>query len=93
MIYLVMTPATSDIRAYLDEPNGYAERKPYRAKLTVMHMSDTTVYLQGAVGAVDRETWTRAFAMLRASGVTTVIMERRGKMRTLDLNDPSTHTQ
>jgi hypothetical protein len=85
MIHLEMTPATSDIRAYLDQPDGYAARAPYRAKLTVMHLSDTLVYLQGAVGKVDRETWTKAFELLRAHGVKRVQIERRGRMRFIDL--------
>ncbi|MDQ2822740.1 MAG: hypothetical protein M3Y65_20575 [Pseudomonadota bacterium] len=85
MIHLEMTPATSDIRAYLDQPNGYADRAPYRAKLTVMHLSDTLVYLQGAVGVVDRETWRAAFDLLRARGVTNVMVERRGRMRTIEI--------
>lgn len=87
MIHIEMTPATSDMRAYLDKPNGYADREPYRAKLTVMHLSDTLVYLQGAVGVVDRETWRAAFDVLRARGVTHVMIERRKGMRTIELNN------
>lgn len=86
MIHIEMTPATSDMRAYLDTPNGYADRVPYRAKLTVMHLSDTLVYLQGAVGVIDRETWRAAFDLLRARGVTQVMIERRKGMRTIELN-------
>lgn len=85
MIHLEMTPATSNIRAY-DQPNGYENRLPYLAILTVMHLTDTTVYLQGAVGKVDRETWNKAFALLRARGITTVMLERRGRVRTIDLS-------
>lgn len=84
MIHLHMTPAVSSIRAY-DQPNGYENRVPYLAILTVMHLTDTAVYLQGAVGKVDRETWDKAFDLLRAQGVTSVMFERRGQMRTISL--------
>lgn len=84
MIHLVMTPATSNIRAY-DQPNGYEDRVPYLAILTVMHLTDKVVYLQGTVGKVDRETWDKAFELLRERGVTTVMLERRGRMRTIVL--------
>lgn len=85
MIHLEITPATSDVRAYLDKPNGYADREPYRAKLTVMHLSDTLVYVQGAMGVVDRETWRAFFDLMRARGVTKVQLERRGEMKFIDL--------
>lgn len=79
-----MTPATSNIRAY-DQPDGYENRVPYLAILTVMHLTDKVVYLQGASGKVDRETWTKAFELLRDRGVTTVMLERRGRVRTIEL--------
>lgn len=85
MIHFEITPVTSDIRAYLDKPNGYADREPYCAKLTVLHLSDTLVYLQGAMGVVDRETWRAFFDLMRARGVTRVQIERRGQMRFIDL--------
>lgn len=84
MIHLEITPASSNIRAY-DQPDGYEKRLPYLAILTVMHLTDTVVYLQGAVGTVDRETRTKAFELLRERGVTTVMMERHGKMKTVEL--------
>lgn len=84
MIHLHMTTAVSNIRAY-DEPGGYESRRPYHAILTVTHLTDTTVYLHGAVGRVDRETWTKAFDLLREQGVTKVMLERRGRMRTMKL--------
>jgi hypothetical protein len=84
MIYLEMTAAVSNIRAY-DQPDGYEKRLPYRAIVTVSHLTDTIVYLHGAVGDVDRETWVGTLSMLRAHGVKTVMLERRGKMRTLTL--------
>ena len=86
MIHLEMTPATSNIRAY-DQPGGYDKRLPYLAILTVMHMSDTAVYLLGAVGKVDRETWDKAFDLLRAQGITSVTFERRGRMKTVSLQE------
>lgn len=80
MIHLHMSPALSHIRVYV-EADGYKNRIPYEAMMTVVHMSDTMVYLMGAVGTVNRETWNKAFEMLYAQGVKTVILERRGVMR------------
>jgi hypothetical protein len=84
MIYLEITPAVSNIRAY-DQPDGYDNRLPYLAIVTVMHLTDTVVYLQGAVGTVDRETWSKTLALLRERGVTTVMLERHGAMKTIEL--------
>lgn len=84
-MHLSMTPQTSVIRAY-DQPGGYEGRLPYRAVVTVTHMSDTKVYLQAAVGKVDRETWKGVLDLLRAQGVTTLEMERHGVMKIIDLN-------
>lgn len=84
MIYLTMTPEVSSVRAY-DVPNGYENRLPYLAIVTVSHLTDTMVYLHGAVGDVDRETWAKLLQMLREKGVLTVMLERHGKMKTLTL--------
>ncbi|MDQ2822042.1 MAG: hypothetical protein M3Y65_16880 [Pseudomonadota bacterium] len=84
MIHLHMTPAVSNIRAY-DQPNGYENRIPYLGILTVMHLTETTVYLMGAIGTINRETRTKAFDMLRERGITTVIVERHGQMKTISI--------
>jgi len=84
MTHLTMTPQTSVIRAY-DQPGGYENRLPYQAVVTVTHMSDTKVYLQAAVGKVDRETWEGVLDLLRSQGVTTLEMERHGQMKTIQL--------
>jgi hypothetical protein len=84
MIYLSMTPEVSTVRAY-SMPGGYEQRAPYLAIVTVSHLSDTMAYLHGAVGDVDRETWTKLLDMLREQGVKTVMLERRGKMKTITL--------
>jgi hypothetical protein len=84
MIHLHITPAVSNIRAYA-QPNGYPDRAPYLAILTVLHLTDTVVYLMGAIGTVNRETREAAFALLRERGVKTALMERHGQMKTIDL--------
>jgi hypothetical protein len=87
MIHLTMTPATSNIRAY-DQPGGYENRRPYLAIVTVTHLTDKIVYLHGAVGTVCRETWTKTLDLLRERGVTTVMLERHGRMKTIELAAP-----
>jgi hypothetical protein len=84
MIHLTMTPEVSSIRAY-DQPGGYENRRPYLAIVTVTHLTDTTVYLHSGVGKVDRETWTKVLDLLRSQGVTTLMMERHGEMKTIAL--------
>ena len=84
MIHLVMTAEVSSVRAY-DRPNGYETRAPYSAILTVTHLTDTTVYLHGAIGKVDRETRAKAFELLRERGIKTAMMERHGRMKTVSL--------
>jgi len=86
MTHLHMTPEVSTIRVY-DAPGGYEQRRPYLGIMTVSHLSDKVVYLHGAVGEIDRATYEAALAMLRERGVTTVQYERRGRMKTLNLND------
>lgn len=87
MIHLTMTPQTSAIRAY-DQPGGYENRRPYQAIVTVTHLTDKIVYLHGAVGKVCRETWAKTLDLLRESGVTTVMLERHGRMKTIELSAP-----
>jgi hypothetical protein len=82
MIHLTMTPQTSAIRAY-DQSGGYENRRPYLAIVTVTHLTDKIVYLHGAVGTVDRETWEKTLDLLRDRGVTTVMLERHGRMKTI----------
>ena len=84
MTHLHMTPEVSTIRVY-DAPGGYEARRAYLGIMTVSHLSDTVVYLHGAVGKIDRTTHRAALAMLRDRGVTTVQYERRGQMKTLSL--------
>ena len=87
MIHLEMSTRTSEIRAY-DQPGGYAKRLPYLAIVTVTHLTDQVVYLHSAKGIADRETWEKMLSLLRESGVTTVMLERRGRMRTIELQAP-----
>lgn len=89
MIHLKMTPQTSAIRAY-DQPGGYENRRPYQAIVTVTHLTDKIVYLHGAIGTVCRETWAKTLELLRESGVTTVMLERHGRMKTIELIPPAT---
>ena len=87
MIHLEMSTRTSEIRAY-DQPGGYEKRLPYLAIVTVTHLTDQVVYLHSAKGIADRETWEKMLDLLRESGVTTVMLERRGRMRTIELQAP-----
>ena len=84
MTHLHMTPEVSTIRVY-DAPGGYEARRPYAGIITVTHLTDRVVYVHGAVGQVDRATYSQALAMLAQLGVTTVMYERRGQMKTLSL--------
>jgi len=79
-----MVTTVSTIRAY-DAPGGYEARRPYDGIITVDHLTSNTVYVHGAVGKIDRATHARALNMLRELGVTKVMYERRGQMKTIKL--------
>jgi hypothetical protein len=84
MIHLTMTPDVSSIRAY-DQPGGYENRLPYLAIVQVKHLDEKTVYLGGAIGTASREMWTETMDMLRDHGITKVLLERHGRMKTIEL--------
>jgi hypothetical protein len=84
MTHLHMATAVSTIRVY-DGPGGYEARRAYLGIITVSHLTDTTVYVHGAVGQIDRATYEHALDMLSDLGVTKVMYERRGQMKTIKL--------
>ena len=88
MIHLTMTPDVSSVRAY-DQPDGYEKRLPYLAIVQIKHLDDKTVYLGGAVGTIDRGMWEALLDLLRARGVTEVMLHRHGKMKTIQLSAPA----
>ena len=85
MTHLHMAREVSTIRVY-SAPGGYEARRPYDGIITVTHLTSSVVYVHGAVGKVDRATHARALNMLRDLGVTTVMYERRGRMKTIELD-------
>lgn len=87
MTHLHMATAVSTIRVY-DAPGGYEARRPYVGIITVTHLTDRIVYVHGAVGQVTRATHAQALAMLAQLGVATVMYERRGRMKTIELAQP-----
>jgi len=84
MIHLTMTPETFSVRAY-DRPDGYEKRLPYRAIVQVKSLDGKIAHLGGAIGTVDRETWSALLVLLREKGFTAVMLERHGRMRTIEL--------
>lgn len=83
--HLHIEPSVSTIRAYA-APGGYEARRAYDGIITVTHLTSWFAYVSGAVGKIDRPTYERALNMLRDRGVTTVMYERRGKMKTIELS-------
>ncbi len=82
--FLTMTPFVSQVRLY-DEPDGYARRVPYKAIVTITHLTDKTVYLSAAVGDLTLDVYPALLAMLKERGIESVMMERHGRMKTLNL--------
>ncbi len=80
MTHLHQSPFVSVIRAY-DQPGGYEERAPYKAVVTVTHLTDAEVYLSVGMGVLDAETWLALLAMLKAQGIKTVGYERHGAIK------------
>lgn len=85
MTHLHLAPQVSTFRVY-DAPGGYEERRQYVGIMTVTHLTDSIVYVHGAVGKITRATHAQAMSMLRERGVTTVMYERRGRMKTLTID-------
>lgn len=84
MVHLTMTPEEWSIRVY-DQPDGYEKRLPYVGIVRVKCLTDKVVYMCGAVGKIDRSTRALGLAMLREYGYTTVMLERHGRLRTIEL--------
>ncbi|MBD8632747.1 hypothetical protein IFT74_15390 [Oxalobacteraceae sp. CFBP 8755] len=84
MTHLHMARKASTIRVYA-EPGGYEARRPYLGIIAVDHLTSSLVYVHGAVGKIDRATYEAALNMLRDLGVTTVMYERRGRLKTIEL--------
>lgn len=65
------------LRLY-DEPDGYAQRLPYAAVCTVSIMQRYAT-ISALHGRFDRAAWRAIEAWLRAQGVESAEMERRGR--------------
>jgi hypothetical protein len=83
-MHLTMTPHIEFIRVY-DQPSGYEKRLPYLGILAVTHLTDKIAYLHAAVGKIDRATYMLAVSMLRERGITTLMVERHGRLKTIEL--------
>lgn len=84
MTHLHIARRASIIRVYA-EPGGYEARRPYLGIIAVEHLTSSLAYVHSAVGKVDRATYTAALNELREIGVATVMYERRGRMKTIEL--------
>ena len=84
MTYLHISTQVSTIRVY-SAPGGYEARRAYDGIITVTHLTSSTVYVHGAVGKIDRAAYECALNMLRERGITTVMYERRGRMKIIEL--------
>lgn len=71
-------PIVWTLRLY-DEPDGYAQRLPYRAVATAQIMGERA-WLCGLHGRFDRAGWRAIEEWLRGQGVTSAAMERRGRV-------------
>jgi hypothetical protein len=86
MIHITMSPFIEHLRVY-SVPDGYAKRLPYDVIVTVVHLSDTWVYIGAAVGVINMQTWDAAMDLLRAKGVETIQYERHGRMKTRKIKE------
>lgn len=74
-------PILWTLRLY-DEPDGYERRLPYRAVCTVF-VHGRSAEISAMHGIFDRPSWRAIEAWLRAQGVASAAMERRGRLVTL----------
>lgn len=83
-LHLVMTPHVEFIRVYA-QPDGYEKRVPYIGIMAVTRLTDKVSYLHGAFGRIDRAIHAQALQLLRERGMTTLLVERHGKLKTIEL--------
>lgn len=74
-------PIVYTLRLY-DEPGGFGQRRPYKAVATISIMG-THAWIGGLHGRFDRAAWREVHRWLRSQGITSVAMERRGRVVTL----------
>ena len=79
-MYLHESYKESVIRVY-DEPNGYAERKPYIASATIDYLTPDNAYLSNLMGKVDGALIRKVKQHLKKQGVSTLMYERHGKIK------------
>lgn len=90
-LHLVMTPHVEFIRVY-DQPDGYEKRLPYIGIMAVTHLSPGVIWVHGAhidsaVAKVNRQLHAQVLDMLRTRGITTLLVERHGKMKPIELQE------
>ena len=72
-----ITPVVAHIRVY-ENGGSYEQRTPYTCIITVLYLTDDTVYLMGAHGNLNKFIVSEIHAALRATGIKHLKYERDG---------------
>ena len=70
----------SQIRIY-EDGKSYENRDPYIGILSVLFLSDTKVYICGAHGTMNKNTYAQIVKTLKDLGVNEMVYERKGKLK------------
>ena len=81
---LELTPLAAHIRVYA-EGKSYANRDPYEGILTIMYLTNDTVYLTGAHGSVTGALRVKAMKLLASKGIKHVSYHRNNKLVEVEL--------
>lgn len=82
-----LSPVTSHIRIFKDGNKSSEARDPYDAIITIQFLNYDIVYLSGLNGIVTRAGFNALMAFLKENGAKEVQYERKGKVKTIKLED------
>lgn len=74
-----LQPSVTIARWY-DEGQSFELKSPYRAICSIMHLTDTEVFIFGMHGTLSKTDMAELFIELRSRGIETVTAERKGQL-------------
>ena len=88
-LHIALDPVLYVGRGYT-QPDGWAQQVPFELVFSVFMLGDGRARVFGAHGTLDKPTLLNLAAELRRLGVHTVLMQRHGVEREIDIATPET---
>jgi len=88
-LHIALDPVLYVGRGYA-QPDGRAQQQPFDLVFSVFMLGDGRARVFGAHGTLDKPTLLNLAAELRALGVHTVLMQRHGAEREINIATPET---